>query len=98
MIITSHKKEAHFGPSLFSNKAAMHGGQLYNSINMKLDARINITCTCKCMMANLVMMSDTFISFKDAIKIEIKEKKVILKNKRESTSYILQPLAQGCDI
>lgn len=76
----------------------MHGGQLYNSINMKLDARINITCTCKCMMANLVMMSDTFISFKDAIKIEIKEKKVILKNKRESTSYILQPLAQGCDI
>lgn len=49
------------------------------------------------MMANLVMMSDTFISFKDAIKIEIKEKKVILKNKRESTSYILQPLAQGCD-
>lgn len=80
MIITSHKKEAHLGPYLFSNKAAMHGGQLYNSINMKLDARINIlTHTCKCMMANLVMMSDTFISFKDAIKIEIKEKKVILK-------------------
>lgn len=71
----------------------MHGGQLYNSINMKLDARINIlTHTCKCMMANLVMMSDTFISFKDAIKIEIKEKKSYLKNKRESTSYILQTL------
>lgn len=72
MIITSHKKEAHFRPSLFSNKAAMHGGQLYNSINMKLDARINIlTHTCKCMIANLVMMSDTFIiiSFKDVIKI-----------------------------
>lgn len=34
------------------------------------------------MMANLVMMSDTFISFKDVIKIEIKEKKVLLKNKR----------------
>lgn len=70
MIITSHKKEAHLGPYLSSNKAAMHGGQLYNSINMKLDARINIlTHTCKCMMANLVMMSDTFISFKDVIKI-----------------------------
>lgn len=35
--------------------------------------------------SNDVLMSNTFISFKDAIKIEIKEKKVILKNKREST-------------
>lgn len=34
------------------------------------------------MMVNLVMMFDIFIFFKDVIKIEIKEKKVLLKNKR----------------
>lgn len=41
-------------------------------------------------MANLVMMSVTCISIEDIYKIQIKEKKVILKNKRKSTSYILQ--------